>query len=362
MIRHTDLNYQHGLLRNELVKAFEESLSDNSFIGGDAVSRFESDFARFSKAEHVVGVGNGTDALELILSASNLAPRSKVIVPANTFVATVEAVLNANLRPVFSDVDETFNLSPESVASLIDEETSAIIFVNLYGSTENIVNVRDIAIENNLTLIEDCAQAHGAESPLGPAGTVGSAGAFSFFPGKNLGGLGDAGAVVSSQLEIIRDVRALANHGRVSREDHTRVGRNSRLDALQARFLSLKLRYIQSWTSQRIRNAEVYLQELRGVPGLVLPTSREGVNVYHQFVVRTKEREKLRSRLQRENVETRIIYPRVIPDYSAYTALAEGHWQNAREYSHEILSLPVGEHLTELEILKVAQIIKSELS
>ncbi|MBE0594453.1 MAG: DegT/DnrJ/EryC1/StrS family aminotransferase, partial [Gemmatimonadales bacterium] len=235
MIKFLDLYAQYLSIKPDIDAAIANTIRDSAFIGGAGVEGFESSFAAFQSAEHCVGVGNGTDAIEIIIEALGLPRRSEVIVPANSFIASSEAVTRSGCRVVFADVDpRTYLLDPEDVRRRITSRTSAIMAVHLYGQPADMDRLRGIASERGLRIIEDCAQAHGAEYRGRRVGTLGDAGSFSFYPGKNLGAYGDGGAITTNDAALARQCRMIANHGRIDKYNHEFEGRNSRLDGLQA--------------------------------------------------------------------------------------------------------------------------------
>ena len=343
-----DLHAQYLSIKRELDDAITEVIAETTFIRGPAVERFEVEFARYQEAKHCIGVGNGTDALEIALVGLDLPPDSEVIVPANSFIATSEAVTTAGLRVVFADVlPDTFNLDPGSVRSVITERTSAIIAVHLYGQPCALDEIGKLATEHDLTLIEDAAQAHGAEFRGRRVGGFGAVGTFSFYPGKNLGAFGDGGAIVTNREDLAVRCRMIANHGRVAKYDHQFEGRNSRLDGIQGAVLGVKLRYLDEWIDTRNEVAQTYFEGLSGIPGLRLPEVRPDVrHAFHLFVVRTVARDALRDHLASRGIETGIHYPIALPDLEAYRSLAARKaCPVSKTQAGELLSLPIGEHL-----------------
>ena len=341
-----DLAGQYARLQTELDTAISEVLSTASFIGGPRVGGFEREFAAYIGADHCVGVGNGTDALELALRALELPPGGEVIVPANSFIGSSEAVTNAGLTVRFCDVDSSYTLDPAAVKAELSERTVAIMPVHLYGQPADMDALVTLAEGAGLKIVEDCAQAHGAEHRGRKVGTFGDAAAFSFYPGKNLGAYGDAGAVVTDNEDVATRVRMLANHGRIAKYDHEFEGRNSRLDGLQAAVLSVKLRHLDDWTVERRRVARTYLEGLRGVGDLTLPPLVSGTSSsYHLFVVRTGAREALRRHLAEHGVATGVHYPTALPDLPAYGGIQVA--PNASAWAGSLLSLPIGDHVSD---------------
>ena len=361
MIKFLDLATQYESIKSELDEAIKGVISESAFVGGRYVSTFEEEFADYVGADYCIGVANGTDALEIAIEAANLPMGSEIIVPGNSFIASSEAISRSGHKVVFADVDpDCYTISIESVGSKIGKNTSAIMAVHLYGHPCDMQPLLDLCEEHGLILIEDCAQAHGAEYKGKRVGSIGHIAAFSFYPGKNLGAYGDAGAIVTNDAKLAKMARMIANHGRTEKYDHEFEGRNSRLDGLQAAILSVKLRHIEKWTARRIEIAEMYLSSLRGQVGLILPVRREWARqVYHLFVIRLDKRDQLKSFLEEKGIQTGIHYPIALPKLRAYSYVG---MDNADTFYNKadvtLLSLPMGEHLTNEDVRKVASSIK----
>jgi len=275
MVKFVDLQAQYLSIKSEIDSAIESVISDSAFIGGKYVQQFEESFSQYQDAKYCIGVGNGTDALEIAIEALNLPKGSEIIVPANSFIASAEAVVRTGHKIVFCDVNsDDYTINLDDVKRRVSDETSAIIAVHMYGHPCDMDLLLNIAKEYNLKIIEDCAQAHGAEYKNRKIGTIGDIGCFSFYPGKNLGAYGDAGAIVVDSKKLSIKCRMIANHGRISKYNHEFSGRNSRLDGLQAAVLSVKLKYLDQWTNQRIAIANKYMSELKDVPGIILPVKQ----------------------------------------------------------------------------------------
>ena len=361
MIRFVDLVAQYHAHKEELDAAISTVLSSASFIGGKPVAEFESAFAKYLRADHCVGVANGTDALEIAFEALGLPPNSEIIVPANSFIASSEAVTRSGHRVVFADiVKDTYLLDPADVERRLSPRTRAIVAVHLYGQPAPIEELSELARRHGLKVIEDCAQAHGAELHGRRVGTLGDVAAFSFYPGKNLGAYGDAGAIVTNDAKIANRCRMIANHGRVDKYDHEFEGRNSRLDGLQAAVLSVKLRHLEAWIERRQAIAGCYSRELSGLPQVGLPTIRDGTrHVFHLYVVRVRDRSALAQYLAERGIQTGIHYPVALPKLKAYEYLGQGRENMlANQQDRELLSLPIGEHLSESDALQVCAAIK----
>jgi dTDP-4-amino-4,6-dideoxygalactose transaminase len=361
MIKFLDLRGQYDSIRNEIDAAIARVIDKAAFIGGEEVSAFEREFAGYLGAAHCVGVGNGTDALEISLEALGLPPGSEVIVPANSFIASSEAVTRAGLRVVFADVDpHTYTLDPDDVSRRVTPRTSAIVAVHLYGRPCEMDSLVTLAVRRRLALVEDCAQAHGAEYRGRRVGTFGRVGTFSFYPGKNLGAYGDGGAIVTDDAGLARRARMIANHGRVDKYNHEFEGRNSRLDAIQAAILRAKLPHLDAWVSTRNRVARAYLAELAGVGDLVLPELGEGLHhAFHLFVVRTAHRDALARHLAGAGIQTGVHYPVALPRLAAYGYLGTSDdTPIASAMADSVLSLPMGEHLREGDVAETGRAIR----
>jgi len=365
MVKFLDLYGQYQTIRDEMDAAISGIIADSAFIGGSAVSAFESAFAEYQQVEHCVGVGNGTDALEIALESLSLPPGSGVIVPANSFIASSEAVTRAGLRVVFADVDpHTYTLDPDDVARRMGDGVSAIMAVHLYGHPCNMARIMDLAGSFGLKVIEDCAQAHGAEFGGRRVGAIGDIGTFSFYPGKNLGAYGDAGAILTNDGDLARRCRMVANHGRVDKYDHQFEGRNSRLDGLQAAVLGVKLKHLEGWLERRIEVAALYGELLRDIPNLKLPVVAANVrHVFHLYVVRTERRDELAAHLRKLGISTGVHYPVALPKLQAYRYLgAPDASMYANRQDGELLSLPMGEHLSDEDVARVADGVRQFLA
>ena len=359
-VKFSDLPAQYRSVKERVDRDFQEILDSGSFIGGPFVDRFEKEFASFTGSSHCIAVGNGTDALEIILESA-LSPGSRVGVPANSFIATAEAVSRAGHSLYLLDVDESYNISFESARDAIEQgDLDAVVIVHLFGRPVD-QRVIDLLMKSGTLIFEDCAQAHGAQVGGRSVGSIGVASAFSFFPGKNLGAFGDAGGICTSDSTLDQKLRRVRNHGRLSKFDHEIVGRNSRMDAIQAAVLAAKLELLPQWNDARRRNADIYKATLAGIEGLKIPVAGENglESVFHHFVVRTDRRDALRDHLSQKGIETGIHYPDAISQTSAYSGKYLGPRPIfAEKFSREILSLPVAEHLEERQINFVAESIR----
>lgn len=353
MVRFLDLHAQYRSIQGDIDAAIARTIAQSSFIGGPDLPAFEAEFAAFQSAAHCVGVGNGTDAIEIALEALALPRGAEVIVPANTFIATSEAVTRSGYQVVFCEADSRiYTIDVEDVAKRITSKTAAILCVHLYGQPCDMDGLLELARTHGLKVIEDAAQAHGAEHKGRRIGAIGDVGTFSFYPGKNLGAYGDAGAIVTNDSALASRCRMIANHGRIDKYDHQFEGRNSRLDGLQAAILRAKLPHLDGWIDRRNAIARRYLDELHGVGGLILPTIGNDVrHAFHLFVVRCRERDRLKAHLRDDGIEAGIHYPIALPDLAAYAHLRGSDTPTrASAVAPTLLSLPMGEHLSDDDV------------
>jgi dTDP-4-amino-4,6-dideoxygalactose transaminase len=357
-----DLKAQYQGIKPEIDSAIQGILDSTAFIGGKAVKGFESNFARFCMANYCVGVASGTDALFLALKALNIDRGDEVIVPATSFIATSEVVTATRARVVFVDIDEhNYNIDVSKIEAKITSKTKAIVPVHLYGQPANMDAINEIAQKHNLKVIEDSAQAHGAEYKGRRTGTLGDVACFSFYPGKNLGAYGDAGAVVTNDEEIAEKVRMMANHGRLKKYDHLFEGVSSRLDGIQAAILDTKLRHLEDWTAARREVAQTYNDLLSDIEGIALPEEEEyAKHVYHLYPIRVTDRDALRDCLEEKGISTGIHYPTPLPFLKAYEYLGHkpGDFTVSERLAKEILSLPMYSELTESQVKFIAGAIR----
>ncbi|MCP4402820.1 MAG: DegT/DnrJ/EryC1/StrS family aminotransferase [bacterium] len=357
-VKFLDLKHQYLSIKNDIDRAIAAVIDESAFVRGKYVRRFEEEFAAYQQAEYCVGVGNGTDALEIALEALELPLGSKVLVPANSFIASAEAVSRTGHKVVFCDCElDYYTLSLKDVERKIGPNCRAILAVHLYGHPADMDALLSLAAKHDLKVLEDCAQAHGAEYKGKRVGTLGDAGTFSFYPGKNLGAYGDAGAIVTNDEALAVKCRMIANHGRVAKYDHQFEGRSSRLDGLQAAILSAKLPHLDGWLEARRAAAEHYRKLLQGLDGLVLPQEAEWAkHMYHLFAIRHPQRDRLQEYLKQQQIQTGIHYPIALPKLQAYAYLNQnGEAMLANQIDAQLLSLPMGEHLSEEEIEYVAE-------
>jgi dTDP-4-amino-4,6-dideoxygalactose transaminase len=346
-----DLAAQHREVGEEIQKGFARVMADSAFVQGEDLRLFEAEFADFCGAEHCVGVANGTDALELALRAVGVADGDEVILPTNSFVATAEAVVRAGAIPVLVDADpQHLLIDVDQVAGRIGPRTKAILPVHLYGQMAPMERLVPLAAACGAVIVEDAAQAHGATRNGTPMGGFGAAAGTSFYPGKNLGAYGDAGAVVTNSDEIARRIRALGNHGGLAKYEHAEIGFNSRLDTLQAVVLRIKLRRLAAWNGARRQAAARYDALLASLPDLSRPLTLEGnEHVYHLYVVRVPgDRDAVLRRLREHGIGAGVHYPAPIHRHGAFRGLghAAGDFPVAEQAAGELLSLPLHPHLT----------------
>lgn len=360
-VKFLDLHAQYLSIKDEVDAAMADVIARTAFINGPDVGRFETAFADFQKVAHCVGVANGTDAIEIAIEALDLPAGSEIIVPANSFISSSEAVTRAGHRVVFADAHpDTFLLDLDDVRRRLTERTKAVIVVHLYGRPMDMDAVAALAAERGLKVIEDCAQAHGAEWRGKRVGGLGDVATFSFYPGKNLGAYGDAGAITTNDADLAKRCRMIANHGRTAKYDHQFEGRNSRLDGLQAAILNAKLPHLDGWIDRRNEIAAVYMEALAGLQGLIVPTlPAEGRHAFHLFVVRTESRDDLAAFLKSRGVETGVHYPIALTKLQAYDYLGQGGEDMfANRSDRTLLSLPIGEHLTPDDAREVAALVR----
>lgn len=358
-----DLNAQYLSIKEEIDAAMAEVISKSAFIGGHYVKAFEAAFAEFCNVKHCVGVGNGTDALFIALKALGIGPGDEVITVANSFIATSEAITMTGARVVFIDINpDTYNIDVTKIEEKVTGRTKAIIPVHLYGQPADMDPILEIAKRHNLKVVEDAAQAHGAVYKGRIIGSIGDAACFSFYPGKNLGAYGDAGAIVTSDDGLAQRARMFANHGRVEKYNHEKEGINSRLDGLQAAILSVKLKRLDEWTEMRRRNSYQYNQLLKAT-GVVTPVELESTKpVYHLYVIKVQEsrRQDIQDFLKKNGIATGIHYPISLPNLTAYEYLGhnEGDFSQASTASKQILSLPMYPELKPEQIEYIASMVK----
>jgi len=363
MIPFVDLKAQYDSIKDEIDEAIQNVLNNTSFIMGEELKKFEEEFARFCDVKYGIGVANGSDALILALRACGIGEGDEVITVPNTFIATTEAITHVGGKIVFVDIDpKTYTIDVSKIEEKITEKKKAIIPVHLYGQPADMGPIMELAKKHNIKIIEDAAQAHGAAYKGKKVGSIGDAGCFSFYPGKNLGAYGDAGMVVTNSEEIAEKIKLLRNHGRIIKKyEHEIEGYSSRLDNLQAAILRMKLRHLNKWNESRRKNAKRYNELLSNVSGIITPYEADyAKHVYHLYVIRTENRDKLREELKSKGVVTGIHYPIPLHLQPAYKYLGykEGDFSITERASQEILSLPMFAELTDEQIGEIVKLIK----
>jgi len=352
-----DLKAQYRSIRPEVEEAIRKVLQSTAFAGGPFVEAFEEEFARFCGVRYAVGVGSGTEALWFALLACDVGPGDEVITVPTTFIATVEAIHFTGARVVFVDIDEdTYTMDPNALAAAVSPRTKAIIPVHIFGQPADMDPICEVAERYNIPVIEDACQAHGARYKGRVTGSMGTAGCFSFYPGKNLGAYGEAGAVVTDSTDVAERVRRLRDHGQLRKYHHTCLGWNGRMDGLQAAVLSVKLRHLQAWNEARRARASRYAELLSRIPEVVLPLEASyAYHVYHVYAVRIPHRDEVLRRLSERGIHCGIHYPRPLHLEPALErlGLSEGSFPVAEACMQEFLSLPMYPELTEDQITAV---------
>lgn len=358
-----NLKAQYSSIRDEITEAIQEVIDRTAFAGGPCVSRFEKEFADYCQTRDTVAVNSGTTALWMALMGLGIKAGDEVITVPNTFIATAEAISFCGAKPVFVDVDEkTYTMNPDLLETAISNKTKAIIPVHLYGQMADMDPILEIAKSHGIHVIEDASQAHGAEYHGKRAGSIADAGCFSFYPGKNLGAYGEAGAIVTNNPQLADWMRMFRDHGQAKKYYHSIIGWNSRMDGLQAAVLSVKLRHIEEWTEARRKNAALYNQLLSGNDDIILPVEAGYArHVYHIYAIRVCERDTFIQSLQTVGISCGIHYPVPIHLQKAYECLGlgEGSFPVAEHCASIQVSLPMYAELTERDIEHVTGNIAS---
>lgn len=356
-----DLKAQYHSIRDEVRTAVDNVFESTQFVLGDAVEKFERDFAAYLGVKHVLGVGSGLDALRLALEAAGVGAGDEVIIPANTFIATALAVSGTGAKPVLVDCrEDTYQIDPELIEQAITPSTKVIMPVHLYGQAADITAITEIARNHRLEVIEDAAQAHGARFQGQRCGTFGLAGCFSFYPGKNLGAYGDGGAIATNDDDFAKRVNSLRNYGQKQKYVHVEKGTNSRLDTVQAAILNIKLRHLDDWNAARRAHAAIYSDSL--AKDFVVPAlDPRSEHIFHLYVVRTPKREELQKHLAALGIQTGIHYPIPIHLQEAYRDLghSKGSFPVTEKLADEIVSLPMFPELTPNQIELVLDALAS---
>jgi dTDP-4-amino-4,6-dideoxygalactose transaminase len=359
-----DLKAQLERIRPEIDEAIARVLASTAFVFGEDVKALEREFADFCGTTHACAVANGTDALQIALRAHGIGPGDEVVTVANTFIATGEAILLVGAKPVFVDVDaETFTMDPQRLEEAITPRTRLLLPVHLYGHPADMTAIAEIGRRHGLPVLEDAAQAHGAQWRGRRAGALGHAACFSFYPAKNLGAYGDAGMITSSDAEFVARVRQIANHGAGAHQyDNVVLGTNSRLDSLQAAILRVKLRHLERWTEERRSRAAVYSRTLAGVSEVTLPREREGArSSWHLYTIRSSRRDALQAHLKERGIASAVHYPRPIhlqPSMAGAGGEA-GDLPVSEQVSREVLCLPIYPELPDEDVERIAREVRS---
>jgi dTDP-4-amino-4,6-dideoxygalactose transaminase/acetyltransferase-like isoleucine patch superfamily enzyme len=358
LIKFLDLKAQYETIKDEVNNNIQTVLNNTNFIMGKELTVFEKNFSEYTGTKYCVGVGNGTDALEIALESLNLSKNDEVITQANTFVSTCLSITKTGAKIVLTDIEkDTFAMDLNSLKNKITEHTKAIIVVHLYGLVAPMKEICQLCLDNNLYLIEDCAQAHGAYYNNKRVGSFGDLSCFSFYPGKNLGAYGDGGAICTSDDVLYEKLTMLRNLGSKKKYYHDVIGRNSRLDTIQASILDVKLKYLDLWNHQRRRKADIYTKNLTGI--VETPKPKYGTPVWHLYVIRTDKRDELRKYLNDRGVQTGIHYPIPIHKLNCYSNLNSEHIPVTTKYSQQILSLPIYAEITDNDVLYVCNCVKN---
>jgi len=362
-----DLKVQYDAIKDEIAEALQAVLDKTAFAGGPFTAQFEDEFAVYCQTEHAVGVGSGTEALWIALLAADVGPGDEVITVPNTFIATAEAISFTGATPVFVDIDEvTHNMDPNLLDAAITKKTKAVIPVHLFGQPADMDPIFMVARKHNLFVLEDACQAHGAEYKDKRTGSLGDAGAFSFYPGKNLGAYGEAGAVTTNDAELAAKMRMIRDHGQAAKYYHDAVGWNGRMDGIQGAVLSVKLKYLDQWNDARWKNAELYKQNLAGVDGIIIPKEVDFArHVYHLYAIRVidADRDAFMKALNEKEIFCGIHYPVPVHLQKAYSSLNQGpgSFPVAERCASQYVSLPMYPELGEDQIVYTARCVNELL-
>lgn len=360
MVKFLDLKKVNGRFNKEFEVKFKELLDSGWFLLGEQTKLFEKQFANYCGVEHCIGVANGLDALRLIIRAFDFEKGSEILVPANTYIASILAISDNDCKPILIEPElRTYNIDPNRIEANISSKTKAIMVVHLYGKVCDMDKISTIAQKYNLKLIEDCAQAHGAIYSGQRVGSFGDAAGFSFYPGKNLGALGDAGAVLCKDEALATKIRALANYGSLKKYENIYQGLNSRLDELQAGILSIKLKMLDKDNEARRRIAQIYLKNIKHKDVILPCCEKEEGHVWHCFVIRTPFRDALVKYLKQNGIETIIHYPIAPHKQECYKDLSHLSLPLSEQIHNEVLSLPISPVMSEEDALRITDLINN---
>ena len=360
MIPFVDLKKEYDEIKEEIHLALDHLMKRQYFILGEELLKFEKEFSEYIGVRDGIGVNSGSDALYLAILACDIGQGDEVITVSHTFISTVDAITRSGATPTFVDINpETYNIDPSKIEEKITKKTKAIIPVHIYGNPVEMSPILELARKYNLIIIEDACQAHGAEYKGKKTGAIGDLGCFSFYPAKNLGAYGDGGLITTDNSELSKKLRMLRNYGQPEKYIHEFIGVNSRLDEIQASILNVKLQYLDVWNERRRQIADLYTEQLEG-SNIITPKENENCrNVYHLYVIRSKNRNKLREFLEKEKIQTLIHYPIPVHQQHAYLKYKEKQKLPITEQvCKEILSLPMHPWLLDDEVIKISQIIK----
>ncbi len=358
MIPFLELKRQYHSIKGEVDSAIAGTFEKGNFILGEKVEAFEKAFAGYCNAKHCISVGSGTDALNISMMVLGIKSGDEVVMPSHTFVATAFAALNAGAKPVFADIDEkTYNISVSGIKKAVKSKTKAILPVHLYGQYCDMAQIMELASKNNLKVIEDCSQSHGAEYN-GKRKLFGNVACYSFYPTKNLGCYGDGGAVVTNDDEVADKLRLLRNYGQSKKYEHITFGYNTRLDEIQAAVLLVKLKHLDSWNEKRRKLASLY-NELLGDSVITPSEAGYARHVYYIYAVRSKRRDALQAHLEKKGVKTLIHYPIPVHKQKVFGSCNSQRLEVTERVASEILSLPMFPELTEAEVKEVAAAVNS---
>lgn len=356
-----NLKRQHSNIQPALDYALNQVIESGQIMGGDIVSGFENNFASYLGVSYAVACANGTDALEIILRAFEVGQGDEVIVPANGWISAAEVVWMLGAKPVFIDPDPYFHTMDScSIENKISSRTKAIIPIHLYGLPASMVQIMDIAQKYHLKVVEDCAQAHGAKTGIYKVGSFGDAAAFSFYPTKNLGALGDGGMMVTNHPELAKKLRSIANHGQTEKNLHELPGRNSRMDTIQAAVLQTKLPHLHEWNKRRRAIAHYYLENWKSLDIILPEEPDDGFHVFHLFVIQHEQRDALGRYLNSQGISTEVHYPHALPFMPVFQSLhhRKNEFPVAVRQAEQLLSIPVYPELTDVEVEYIVEKVK----
>lgn len=359
-IKLVDLYKQHEGLLGEIQAVIDRVITDSAFIRGPDVEQFEENFGALLGAKHCVSCANGTDSLFIAMKSLGIKPGDEVIVPAHSWISTSETVTQAGGKVIFCDTDHTYTIDPKLIEAKITPRTVGIIPVHLYGQPADMDTVMDISSRHGLWVVEDCAQSHLAKYKGRVVGTIGNAGSFSFYPGKNLGAMGDAGALITNNQELATRMAMFARHGGLKKGSHEIEGINSRLDGIQAAILNIKLPHLPKWNARRQEIARIYQGRLSGVPGLKIPeVAKDREHVWHLFVIECEQRDQLAKYLNLHGIQTAINYPIALPFLPAYMSrnYQPQDYPNSHRAQSRILSLPMYPELEAADVNWICDLI-----